>query len=96
MEMTAALLDRQVTRLVGNRPVTLQQKQDLAAIIHLCGAGFGRTYVSRNFRLALHQRCGDHDVRTYLRKIQTLTRQFAFLKTRTQEPEELRAEPHQE
>ena len=93
MEMTAALLDRQVTRLVGNRAATLQQKQDLAAIIHLCGAGFGRTYVSRNFQLAVHQRCGDHDVRTYLRKIQTLTRQFAFLKTRTQEPEELRAEP---
>lgn len=93
MEMTAALLDRQVTRLIGNRAATLQQKQDLAAIIHLCGAGFGRTYVSRNFRLAVHQRCGDHDVRTYLRKIQTLSRQFAFLKAGTQEPEELRAEP---
>ena len=96
MELTAAFLDRQVTRLVGNRQVTLQQKQDLAAIIHLCGAGFGRTYVSRNFRLAVRQRCGDHDVRTYLRKIQTLTRQFAFLKTRTEGPEELRAEPRPE
>lgn len=80
MEMTAALLDRQVTRLVGNRPATLQQKQDLAAIIHLCGAGFGRAYVSRNFQLAVHQRCGDHDVRTYLRKIHTFTQQFALLK----------------
>lgn len=80
MEMTAALLDRQVTRLVGNRPATLEQKQDLAAIIHLCGAGFGRTYVLRNFQLAVHQRCGDHDVRSYLRKIQALTQQFALLR----------------
>lgn len=79
IEMTAALLDRHVEKLVGERPVTFQQKQDLAAVIHLCGAGAGRDYAKRNFRLMPHQRCGDHDVKTYLTKIQALERVFATL-----------------
>ena len=37
------------TRQIG--PVTLQQKQDLAAVIHLCGAGAGHAYAARGFRL---------------------------------------------
>jgi hypothetical protein len=80
MELTASLLDRQVTRLMGNRQATFEQKQDLAAVIHLCGAGAGRDYVKRNYRLIPHQRCGDHDLRTYLLKISALKQQFAFLK----------------
>ncbi|MGE0471075.1 MAG: transglycosylase SLT domain-containing protein [Nitrospira sp.] len=81
IELTAVHLDRYVNRAIGNQPATPKQKQDLAAVIHLCGAGFGRDYVRRNYRFGVHQRCGDHDVQTYLRKIQTLTQQFAFLKT---------------
>ena len=80
MELTAALLDRQVTRLIGDHDATVQQKQELAAVIHLCGAGAGRNYVKRNFRLIPHQRCGDHDLRTYLVKISALKQQFAALK----------------
>jgi hypothetical protein len=79
IELTAALLDRHVAKLVGERPATFQQKQDLAAVIHLCGAGAGRDYVKRNFRLLSNQRCGDHDVKTYLTKIQALERVFAML-----------------
>jgi hypothetical protein len=81
IELTAALLDRQVAKIVGDRPATFQQKQDLAAVIHLCGAGAGRDYAKRNFRLISHQRCGDHDVRAYLLKIQTFKQQFASLKS---------------
>jgi hypothetical protein len=81
IELTAAFLDRQVTRLIGDRQATLQQKHDLAAVIHLCGAGAGRDYAKRNFRLSPHQRCGDHDVQTYLRKIHVFTQQFASLKS---------------
>lgn len=81
IEMTAALLDRYVAKLVGERPVTFQQKQELAAVIHLCGAGAGREHAKRNFRLLLNQRCGDHDVRTYLLKIQTFKQQFAALQS---------------
>jgi hypothetical protein len=81
IELTAALLDRQVANILGEQSTTLQQKQDLAAIIHLCGAGAGRDYAKRNFRLIPHQRCGDHDVRTYLLKIQTFKQQFASFKS---------------
>ena len=41
VEMTAALLDRTVARTLGRNRITtasLQQRQDLAAVIHLCGA----------------------------------------------------------
>jgi hypothetical protein len=52
IELTAALLDRQVAQAIGSRSgVTPQRKQDLAAIIHLCGASAGQAYVSRGFRL---------------------------------------------
>jgi hypothetical protein len=82
VELTAALLDRTVARtLMQNRISTAspQQRQDLAAIIHLCGAGAGNTYAKRGFRLRRGQRCGDHDVRRYLAQLNALKRQFARL-----------------
>ena len=80
IEMTAALLDRRVARAIGDRRgVTLQQKQDLAALIHLCGAGAGQAYAARGFRLIPRQRCGDHDAKIYLAKINALKREFAHL-----------------
>ena len=80
IELTAALLDRRVTQTIGPRrigAVTLQQKQDLAAVIHLCGAGAGRAYAARRFRLTPRQRCGDHDVKNYLARIHALKQRFA-------------------
>ncbi len=80
IELTAALLDRQVTETIGQRrknAVTLQQKQNLAAVIHLCGAGAGRAYAARRFRLTPRQRCGDHNVRDYLARINALKYGFA-------------------
>ena len=83
IELTAALLDHQVTSIIGSRSASLQRKQDLAAIIHLCGASVGHFYTARGFRLAAGQRCGDHDVRTYLAKIQAAKQSFARLSART-------------
>ena len=80
IELTAALLDRQVTQAIGPRrigAVTLEQKQNLAAVIHLCGFGAGRAYATRLFRLTPHQRCGDHDVSKYLARINALKHGFA-------------------
>jgi len=82
IQLTSALLDRRVASAVGPRKigrVTLRQKQDLAAVIHLCGATVGRAYVTRGFRLTHHQRCGDHDVRNYLARVNALKYQFARL-----------------
>ena len=80
IELTAALLDRRVTQTIGTRrigAVTLQQKQDLAAVIHLCGAGAGRAYATRGLRLTPDQRCGDHDVSDYLARINAVKYEFA-------------------
>ena len=82
IELTAALLTRNITSAIGHRrtaAATLLQKQDLAAVIHLCGAGAGRDYARRGFRLSPSQRCGDHDVSTYLARVSGLKQQFARL-----------------
>jgi hypothetical protein len=84
VELTAALLDRAVTGAIGRRRIghpTLQQKQDLAAVIHLCGIGSGHAHVARGFRLTPHQRCGDHDLKRYLDRVNDMKRQFARLAT---------------
>jgi hypothetical protein len=82
VELTAALLDRSVANTMKRERiarVTLQQKQDLAAVIHLCGAGPGDTYARRGFRLTAGQRCGDHDVGSYLARVNAMKRQFVRL-----------------
>src|SRR6266849_1200882 len=82
VEMTAALLDRRVAQTMERRQIiiaTLQQKQDLAAVIHLCGAGPGDAYARRGFRLTAVQRCGDHDVSRYLTRVNAMKRQFVRL-----------------
>jgi hypothetical protein len=89
IEMTAALLDRGVARVMERRRIasaTLQQKQNLAAVIHLCGAGTGAAYAGRGFQPTPGQRCGDHDVRAYLAQVNAMTRTFvrvAAARTRT-------------
>ena len=79
--LTAALLDRNVADTIARRrtAATLAQKQDLAAIIHLCGAGAGDAYARRGFRLTAGQQCGDHPAGRYLAQVNAMKRQFARL-----------------
>ena len=81
VEMTAALLDRQANEIAGRQKArpSLQQRQDLAAVIHLCGAGAGRAYAQRGFRPAASQACGEHDLRAYLAQVNTMKRLFGRL-----------------
>ena len=82
VEMTAALLDRTVARTLERNQIagaTLRQRQDLAAVIHLCGAGAGNAYARRGFQLTPGQRCGDHPAGRYLAQVNALKRQFARL-----------------
>ena len=77
------LLDRQVAQTIRARArASLQRKQDLAAIIHLCGASVGQAYVARGFRLTPRQRCGDHEVRSYLAKVNLMKQRFSRLAAR--------------
>ena len=82
MEMTAALLDRTVARILARNRITtasLQQRQNLAAIVHLCGDGAADGYARRGFRFRAGQRCGTHDPRRYLAQVNALKHQFARL-----------------
>ncbi len=84
VEMTSAFLDRRVAAALARQRIataTVQQKQDLAAVIHLCGAAAGDAYARRNFRFTAGQRCGDHDVRHYIAQVNMMKRVFASLAT---------------
>jgi len=81
VELTAAFLDRRVAALLARHRVagSTEQKHNLAALIHLCGASAGEAYVRRGFRLSEKQRCGEHDVRAYLGRVNAMKRAFARL-----------------
>ncbi|MEA3192407.1 MAG: hypothetical protein QOD26_740 [Betaproteobacteria bacterium] len=65
VEMTSAFLDRAVRRRM--KAGALQQRQDLAALIHLCGES-----VRPGAR-----RCGEHDAQLYLVQVNAMKRLFA-------------------
>jgi len=85
VELTAAFLDRAVAHAMRGpmrdqrAAATLQQKQNLAAVIHLCGATAGEAYARRGFRLSPGERCGTHSVGAYLAQVNAMKRQFAGL-----------------
>ena len=80
VEMTSAFLDRRVAAVLarhGLAKATLPQKQDLAAVIHLCGATVGEAYAKRGFRARPGERCGTHDLAAYLARVNAMKRLFA-------------------
>jgi hypothetical protein len=79
IELTAVFLDRNVTAIVSHRPgsaASPQQKQELAAIIHLCGPGSAKAFARHGFHLTAGERCGDHDVATYLAQVGAMRQEF--------------------
>lgn len=81
-EMTSAFLDVSVARSLrqlNKENATLRQKQDLAAIMHLCGVAAGEAFAKRGFRLSSSQRCGAQPVGAYLGQLYALQRTFATL-----------------
>jgi hypothetical protein len=83
IELAAVSLDRQVAAILARRPrharATLQQRQELAALIHLCGAGPAKAFARRGFQLLPGQRCGAHDAARYLAAVTAMRLQFARL-----------------
>jgi len=83
VELTSAYLDHNVALILERRRIsaaTLQHKQWLAALIHLCGAGAGDEYAKRGFRLAAGQRCGDHEAHAYLDRVTAMQAEFSRLR----------------
>jgi Transglycosylase SLT domain len=82
IELAAVYLDHHVAAVLARAPDTAaspQQKQDLAALIHLCGSGPASAFARRGFQLIAGERCGDHLVATYLAKVKAMKRQFLRL-----------------
>jgi hypothetical protein len=86
IELTAVFLDRNVATILGRRPNSTakqQQKQALAAMIQLCGAASAKAFAHRAFHMIAGERCGEHDVATYLAQVSAMTREFLHLAAET-------------
>jgi hypothetical protein len=82
VELTSAYLDNRVAGILRrNRIVNAsrQQKQNLAAVIHLCGAGAGEGYARRGLKFRPGQKCGDHDARGYVARVNAMKAVFVRL-----------------
>jgi hypothetical protein len=82
IELASIYLDREVAGVLARAPgakPNAQQKQDLAAFIHLCGAGPAAAFVRRGFQMMDGERCGDHLVAAYVAKVNAMKRQFLHL-----------------
>ncbi|SRR5579871_555212 len=82
IELTSVYLDRNVADVLaraGDVTATAQQKQDLAAFIHLCGAGPATAFARRKFQMITDVRCGDHLVASYVARVDAMKRQFLRL-----------------
>ncbi len=82
IELTVVSLDRQTTAILRKYPqavLTARQRQDLAALFHLCGGRVARAYARNDFQLAAGQRCGDHSAARYLASVDAMTQKFRRL-----------------
>jgi hypothetical protein len=82
IELASVYLDRNVADVLARASevkASAQQKQDLAAFIHLCGAGPATAYARRHFQMIADERCGDHLVASYVSRVNAMKRQFQRL-----------------
>jgi hypothetical protein len=81
IELTAALLDRNVAAVLADTPLhaTMAQRQELAAVVHLCGMRPATDFARRGFHPGQGEHCGDHDVADYLARVDAMKREFARL-----------------
>jgi Transglycosylase SLT domain len=81
-ELASVYLDRNVASVLartGNTKASASERQDLAAFIHLCGAGPGTAFARRKFRMIAGERCGDHLVAAYVARVNAMKREFVRL-----------------
>ena len=82
IELASAYLDRHVADVLaraGDVTAGASERQDLAAFIHLCGAGPATAFARRHFRMIAGERCGDHLVASYVARVNATKRQFLRL-----------------
>ena len=81
VELTAAYLDLEVAAILPQRRARAAPAEirHVAAVVHLCGAGAAEVYVRRGLRFSEGERCGDHDPRAYLARVDAMYAVFARL-----------------
>jgi hypothetical protein len=82
VELTAAYLDLKVNAVLARvhpGAVSAAQRRHLAAVVHLCGAAAALGYAQRGFRFREDERCGEHDPREYLGRVDELEAAFVRL-----------------
>ena len=81
VELTAAYLDLEVTEVLRERRQSARPAEirHVAAVVHLCGAGAADAYVRRGLKFSAGERCGDHDPRTYLARVDAMYAVFVRL-----------------
>jgi hypothetical protein len=82
IELASIYLDRNVADVLaraGNAKASASERQDLAAFIHLCGAGPATAFARRHFQMNASERCGDHLVAAYVAHVNAMKRQFLRL-----------------
>jgi hypothetical protein len=82
IELTAAYLDLKLNAILAGEPrraASALQRQHLAAVVHLCGAGAAAGYAHWGFHFAAGEHCGAHDPREYLRRVDEMRQVFGRL-----------------
>ena len=77
-ELTAAYLGHNVAAILARLRMAIpnRQKQELAAVIHLCGAASAQVFARQGFHLISGEHCGEHDVATYLDRVNAMEQEF--------------------
>jgi len=82
IELASIYLDRNVADVLaraGGAKPSAREKQDLAAFIHLCGAGPATAFARRHFQMISGERCGVHLVAAYVARVNAAKREFLRL-----------------
>lgn len=82
IELTSAYLDQAVRGILARNRlhgVSLAKQQELAALVHLCGAGAGNAFARRGLRIEAAGICGDHGAAGYIARVRQMQRVFARL-----------------
>ena len=86
IELTAAYLQHIVQKTLGAKSTvsktTANQRQKLAAAVHLCGAGKAESFIRRAFHAASGEKCGEQSLRNYLKRVEQARARFVKLRTK--------------
>lgn len=85
VELVSAYLTVNVESMLARHHLaraSLTRRQELATIVHLCGAGAADHFAASGRSPAPGEHCGDQDISQYIARVQSMTRLFQRLEAR--------------